>query len=209
MIKVLFVILFLLITLNARENPFFPSKGERDIPITSNEDRNLPALKRATVTLPAHARVLKKVTIEYKSLDGSISTQSIDLENSVDWHLPIFISQSYTQSEMIEKKVTKNKKFKKVASVKHASFYLSGKSLKIVTNDKIIRNFLLVQPHRIVVDFEKDTSMKSYVKKNKNSVFTKIKVGNHSGYYRAVIELDGYYTYKMKKVSDGYIFDLR
>ncbi len=93
--------------------------------------------------------------------------------------------------------------------MKYATFFALNKTLKIVTNDKIIRNFLLVKPHRIVIDFKKDTSLKSYIKENKDGIFCKVRVGNHSGYYRAVVELDGQYKYNMKKVSDGYIFNLR
>jgi len=198
----------LLLSLEARENPFFASKGEKDIPHTSNQMKTLPSLKRATIELPPHARVLQKVTIEYKNLDGSIHTKSIKLQNAVDWHLPIFISQNYSASSTKHKKI-KNLKFKKIAISKYSSYFTSGKTLKIVTKDKIIRNFLLVEPHRIVVDFKRDASIKSLIKKNKNNIFTKVRIGNHNGYYRAVIELDGYYRYKMKKVSDGYIFTLR
>ena len=39
-------------------------------------------------------------------------------------------------------------------------------------------------------------------------LFKKIRVGNHSGYYRVVLELDGYYRYSYKKVLDGYIITL-
>ncbi|MDY0238878.1 MAG: AMIN domain-containing protein, partial [Campylobacterales bacterium] len=46
-------------------------------------------------------------------------------------------------------------------------------------------------------------------KDNKNSIFSKIRVGNHAGYYRAVIELDGLYRYNMQKIPDGYILNLR
>lgn len=209
MIKILLTSLFLILSLDARENPFFPADGSKDITYTSNENRTSPPLKRATITLPSQARVIQKVTIEYKNLDGSQESKSIELDNSIDWHLPIFISQSYSQN--LEKKPNKTKKlkYKKLASIKYASFYASGKNLKIITKDKIIRNFLLVQPHRIVVDFKRDTSLKSLTKKNKNTIFKKIRIGNHAGYYRAVIELDGYYRYKMSKSSDGYIFTLK
>jgi len=87
-IKLFLVTLFLFVSLQARENPFFPSEGEKDIPYTSNENTTIPQLKRATISLPTRARVIKKVTIEYKNLDGSIENKSIELENSVDWHLP-------------------------------------------------------------------------------------------------------------------------
>lgn len=207
-VKYLFLIFVLIITLNARNNPFFPAEGEKDILQTSNKSTAIPALKRATIELPANARVLQKVTLEYKNLDGSVETKSIELQNSVDWHLPIFISQNYgVFSNKEEPK--KAKKFTKIATSKYASFHTSGKTMKIVTKDKIIRNFLLVQPHRIVVDFKRDTSLKSLVKNVKNNIFTKVKIGNHEGYYRAVIELDGYYRYKMKKVQGGYTFTLR
>jgi len=215
LIKVLFVLFFLFITLEARENPFFPAKGEKDIPYTSNQVKSTQPLKRSSLTLPSSARIIKKVTIEYENLDATIDKKSIDLDNSIDWHLPIFISQNYTQSETkAEMKEEKPKKketieYKEIASVKHAKFLSWQKTLKIVTQDKIIRNFLLVKPHRIVVDFKRDTNIKSYSKDNKGDVFCGVRVGNHAGYYRAVIELDGQYRYTMQKVSDGYIFNLR
>ena len=92
---------------------------------------------------------------------------------------------------------------------KYATFFTSQKTLKVLTNDKIIRNFLLVNPHRIVLDFKRDTNLKSYVKDKIQGIFSKVRVGNHSGYYRAVIELDGQYRYNMQQVSDGYMFTLR
>jgi len=210
LIKVFFIIFFLLHSLQARENPFFPSVGENDIPYTSNEVKTVIPLKRSSITLPSSARIIKKVTIEYENLDASVDTKSIELDNSIDWHLPIFISQSYVQTKATkEYKNVKTFKYKKIASVKYATFFSSNKILKIITNDKIIRNFLLTTPHRIVLDFKRDVKLKSYVKENPTGIFSKIRIGNHSGYYRAVIELDGLYRYNMKKVSNGYMFNLR
>ena len=118
MIKILFYILTLAIILEARENPFFPADGEMDIPLTSNLSTKIPALKRATISLPPQARVIQKVTVEYKNLDGSIKTKSVTINNAVDWHLPIFISQNYNIST--SKLKTEQNKFKKVASIKYA-----------------------------------------------------------------------------------------
>jgi len=219
LIRVLFTSLFLLITLDARENPFFPSKGEKDIPYTSNQVKSAEPLKRSSMTLPSSARIIKKVTIEYENLDASVEKKSITLNNSVDWHLPIFISQNYSQAETKtqsegksqkkQPKKIKTAKYKEIASIKYAKFSSSGKTLKVVSNDKIIRNFLLVNPHRIVLDFKRDTSLKSYMKENKKGIFCKVRIGNHAGYYRAVIELDGQYRYKMQKISNGYLFKFR
>ncbi len=211
MIRLFLITFFLFISIEARENPFFPSDGEKDITYTSNEDKTLPKLKRATISLPPLARVLKKVTIEYKNLDGSLENKTIELSNYVDWHLPIFISQSYTKQEtkQISSKKKLNLSYKKIAQMKYCEFFSSKKSLKIITKDKLLRNFLLVQPHRIVIDFKRDSSMKSYIKKIPSSIFTKIRVGNHKGYYRVVVELDGYYRYKFKTIADGYLITLR
>ena len=209
MIKILFFILTLATIIEARENPFFPATGEMDIPITSNISTKIPPLKQATLTLPSQARVIQKVTIEYENLDGTVEKETIVLNNFIDWHLPIFISQNYTTPKKKEKQKEIKESFKLIASIKYAKFYTLNETLKIVTKDKILRNFLLVQPHRIVIDFDRDTSLKSLVKRFKDNKFSKIRVANHDGYYRVVVELDGYYRYKMKKVSDGYIFRLR
>ncbi len=203
MIRVLLVLLLLLGVLYARENPFFAVKGEKDMPYTSNENRTLPPLKKATVFLPTQARIIQKITVEYKSLDGSIGKKSINLQNSVDWHLPIFILQNYKKNVY---NPIKKEKFKKLFSFKYASFFSRAKSIKIITKDKIIRDFLLVNPHRIVIDFKRDANFRSYMKKNKDTIFTKINIGNHAGYYRVVIRLDGQYVFKKKKISDGYMF---
>ena len=221
MVRVLFVTLLLLTSLTARENPFFPSSGEKDIPLTSNIDSGLTPLKRATLTLPSTARVIEGVTVSYKSLDGSRHTQRIELDNTIDWHLPIFVSQSYLNEEQKvatpKKKIAKAKivskkesSYKKIAGIKLISFYSKDKKLKVITQDKIIRNFLLVKPHRIVCDFKRDTNIKSYLKEMaKDSLFTKIRVGNHAGYYRVVIELDGHYRYSTKDIDNGYLFELK
>lgn len=264
MIRILFMALFLFITLNARENPFFPTEGENDIPLTSSKDMTLPVLKRAAVTLPPQARVLQKVTVEFKNLDGSIEHRAIELENSVDWHLPIFISQSYVidneapkneiikseivksvvpkniipkneivkietiKNDLIKNEVFKNDavksdvvknptaqakvkqiNFNKIASMEHIAFFSSDKILKILTKDEMLRNFVMAEPHRIVIDFKREVSFKTYEKQIPKNIFSSIKIGNHSGYYRVVIELDGLYRYSMKTLPEGFLFTLR
>ncbi|MDQ7060494.1 MAG: AMIN domain-containing protein [Sulfurimonas sp.] len=214
MLRVLLVTFFLIFNLDARENPFFPSQGEEDLPFTSNETKNIPKLKQASITLPSTARIIKKVTIEYENLDASLETKSIDLTHTVDWHLPLFISQSYAKEKVINSKKipTKHKKiqvYKEIGKIKFADFMLGKSRLKIITQDKLIRNFLLGQPHRIVMDFKRESSMNSYFKTIENSAYTKIRVGNHKGYYRIVIELDGYYRYKVKEIKDGYLISLQ
>ena len=214
MIKTLFISILLLVSLDARENPFFADKGEKDIIVSSNKDNSKIPLKRATITLPSEARILKKVTIEYKNLDGSIDKKSIVLDNSVDWHLPIFVSQNYNESKpysLVKQKKIKNykPKYKKIAAIKYAQFYKAGKTLKIITKDKMLRNFILPKPSRIVIDFKRDSTMKSYSTKKLSGSFSQIRIGNHEGYYRVVLELDGLYMYNVQNIKNGCLVTLK
>lgn len=217
--KVLSLFALLILALHARENPFFPPEGEKDIFITTNKDNSKIPLKQAAITLPSQARVLQKVTIELKNLDGSIETKSIDLDNSIDWHLPIFISQGYretTTSIPKEKEPSKTTTTTPTPTKKNdiqngtgPKLSVDGKSLKVTTKNEAIRNFLIANPHRIVIDFKSNTEVASFVKKDFDKIFQEIRVGNHKDYYRVVVELDGFYKYEFKKVADGYIVELK
>ena len=212
MYRLLLLFSLLLTLLEARGNPFFPAEGVKDLPVTSSEVQAFDPLKRAAITLPDSARVLKKVTVEYQNLDGSIGNRTIELDNSVDWHLPLFVSQSYSATknesspQMVLPQEQPSAGFKKVAAFDEALFYQSEKTLKIVTKDPLLRDFMLVEPHRIVLDFKRDADFLTKVKVIKEGApFTTIRLGNHRGYYRVVIELDGQYRYEIDK-HDGAIF---
>ncbi len=205
MIKLLILTFLLSISLNARENPFFPSPGQKDLLSTTNKDLSVEPLKRAAISLPSSARTIQKVIVEYKNLDGSIQKRSISLNNAVDWHLPIFISQS--MGEIEQKGVQTSKKeivYEDLFSSKYISFSKNNKNLKINTKDQLIRSFLLAKPYRLVLDFKRDVSLKSQSKSFKSKIFKKISLGTHSGYYRAVVLLDGQYRFKKFKESYGY-----
>lgn len=208
--------LLFIVTIQARQNPFFPSKGEVDIPYTSNSKTTLPALKRAAITVPSHARVIKKVSIEYINLDGTTSTTSIKLNNSIDWYLPIFITQSMGEIKTQEKNVKSSKvkkkntdKYEELFNLGFTTFYKKGKEFRIVTKDFIVRDFLLTKPHRIVLDFQKDLNIKSKFKNLNTRYFKKISFGVHKNYYRVVLELDGHYRYNKEKRKKGYSLFLR
>jgi len=209
-----FFVLFLLFfsALEARENPFFPVKSGDDIFITSNQSVEIPPLKQVSVTLPSTARVLESVTLSYKNLDGSISEKKIRLHNSIDWHLPLFLSQHYRNPKgkrIAQKSTHTSSSFSLFAKLSFIKFYQKGKILKIATHDKLLRNFLLVKPHRIVCDFQRDIDIRSYEKRApKGSLFKKVRIGTHDGYYRVVIELDGYYRYRVKKYRSYYLIEL-
>lgn len=213
MIRVLLFICLYSLVIQARENPFFPVENAQDIPLTSNQVKTLPMLKRATLFLPSTARTVQSVTVVYKNLDGSIAHKKVLLQNSIDWHLPIFISQNYNESNnnisVQRLKQVKKAKYKKIAALQFIAFYVEKNRLKIVTKDKLLRNFLLAKPQRIVCDFKRNTDIGGFIKSlYKKPFFTKIRVGTHKGYYRVVIELDGYYSYHLAHVPGGYMIKL-
>ena len=127
--------------LDARDNPFVSTDGGFDMPFTSNENKTKEPLKRVTITIPSQARVIKKVTVEFKNLDGSIESKSIDLDNAVDWHLPLFISQKYTQSSPIKltpKRIIKKVPIQKVPIKKPLKYKKIG--LTVATHNKIAQS---------------------------------------------------------------------
>jgi len=202
----------LFVSLFARENPFVSTQNGA-MPLSSKKEISIDPLKQASITLPSTARVIQSVTVEYKNLDGSQKSKKILLNNSVDWHLPIFVSQSYDlQKQKRQKKRTVHKSatsYKKLLSLKFIKIYQNGKSLKIITKNKIIRDFFLVKPNRIVLDIQQNIDIRSHEKElSNNLIFTNIRVGNLEGYFRVVVTLDGYYTYKLSHKNNTYVFKL-
>ena len=67
---------------------------------------------------------------------------------------------------------------------------------------------MLVDPHRIVMDFEREANFLSFEKKLKTLPFMDVRIGNHDGYYRVVIALDGHYRFTTEKIPSGYRISL-
>ena len=218
MIKLFGITFLLFISLAARENPFFPSEGEVDIPMTTNIREDIKPLKQSSIALPSTARVIEGFSVTYKNLDGSIEQKSVKLNNTIDWHLPLVLSQgslaSKRETQQPKKKSNapqkrKNNSFVKLESLQFVELHIAHREFKLVTQDTMIRDFLLTRPHRIVCDFKRDIDIRSFSKKFTNTqIIKEFRIGNHKGYYRAVIELDGYYRYKVVKTKDGYCFKL-
>lgn len=204
--KILNILFLLLLSLNARENPFFPTKDDNVPLLTSNEKKDKEPLDKVQTILPNQARILQKVTLEYKNLDGSIETKVVEIDKKIDWHIPISISQNKPQEEPIvhTKQPVKdeNKDSTKSVSMESAKFSINSKKIKIQTQDKILRDFAMTSPNRVVIDFSNPKEMKNQ-SFNIGAIVKSIKIGSHKEYYRAVIELDGRYKYKLLKTADG------
>ncbi len=211
--RILFFLIFLTLTSDARENPFFPSE-ENPVPSYSTNKIQKPQTFRSlSIKLPDSVRILESVTLKCKNIDGLITTKTIPIHKSVDWHQPVIITQ-HPFSQSIKSSANKGQrkstqpKFQKLAKLRFISFYTTYKEMKIYTRDKLLRHFKLVKPDRIVLDFKRDAGFRTYTFKGKK-VFQKIKIGNHNGYYRVVITLDGKYIYEIKPIKNGYRLHVR
>ena len=191
--KTLFLYIILSFSLLfGRENPFAPMVVNKNSVLIKKT-----FFKEKKFQLPSDARVLKSVIFEYQSLNGSIKKVTFPIEKEVDWHNPLLLQSL--------KKVMP-KKYIKVGFLK---FFIDNKSVTIFTNEKILRNFLLVAPFRYVIDFQAEKNFLSYSKTIKDSFVKAIKIGNHSGFYRVVLFLDGEYKSKIKKIQKGYKIEFK
>ena len=200
--------------MDARVNPFFPPKDDQTLSITTNTPEKHELLRQATISLPSSARIIKEVSVEYINLDGSTERKSIAIDNSVDWHLPIVVSQANVNNSVmnnvpVESRAIQNdNKSRELANFKFISFASKGKTISINTKDKYIRNFLIVSPYRIVIDFKADCDFRSLSKLVSKNIIKSIHIGNHNGFYRVVLELDGQYKYSFAQEGNSYILHL-
>ena len=196
------ILLFLVtvISLFGRDNPFFPADPNEKQMITSNKVETLKPFSTQQISLPNSARTVKAIIVRYQNLDGSISNEQLDLNNAIDWHEPFVITQKQTN----KMPALKNKKQANTVGSKFISFTPMGKSMKVVTKDKLLRNFMLSSPQRIVLDFSRDTSFKPKDYLIDQAPYKKIRMGNHDKYYRVVIELDGQYRYKLQTSKEDH-----
>lgn len=191
----LFLSLILLAPLFARENPFFAADPYKSQKVTSNIPDTKPKMSSINYALPDQARILKEVTFTIQNLDGSIENRRVAIDQTIDWHHPITLSQSQRSTP---EKFTHSSNSSE-ADFGFIRFMAEGKRLNIKTGDPLVRHFVLSDPNRIVLDFKREAIFKS-VQKNLGSVpYLSVSVENHGKFTRATITLDGRYGYSLNK----------
>jgi len=189
-----------MVTLTARENPFEEKILQKDGPAVIKK-RNVKHFSQDTVKPPEGARILKDITVEYQNLDGSITKQKLNVNKHLDWNAPIQISQ---------KKAKKQKNIKKtIKSTKFLSVIVEPNRIFLETDDSYIRDFFIIKPFRIVIDFDRTASFNSKTYNPKVAPFKTIAVGNHKTYYRVVLTIDGRYAYDTKIYDNGVLIELK
>ena len=166
-------------------------------PKESQQVSNQPLLNLFTsseIKLPSTARKIKKITIEYQNLNGSISALEQELHGDIDWHFPLILSQ---EIKNLDNEISREQKFSLGNQFMIAT---SIESLNIKTNHKLLRDFTLASPTRLVLDFENPN--KKPLEDNydtKIPLFTQFILQSYLDFYRIIIVLDGQYDYSIKE----------
>ncbi len=211
-------LVLIVVSVTARENPFKAVETSATTGKTTYKKDTMEHFTSVKVQLPSSARILKSVEFHFQNLDGSIESKDVRLNQKIDWHDELIVKKLVDDinqpTAIVSTKIKKDKKIvkkalKKISFKNLLVFTIDDKSLYIKTRDKKIRDFLITEPYKIVVDFKREISFYTKVYNLKTRYFKSITLGKHSGYYRVAIELDGKYLYKQRKVKDGYVFTLR
>lgn len=187
------------VNLFARENPFesviTPKLEEQQTPRIHQDP-----LSSVEFVLPSTARTIKSVQITYQNLDGSIETKSIELDESIDWHYPLFIAQKAQGAIYASENRFKLGEFELV---------INQNSIFIATRKKMLRDFILPEPYRLVFDIENVRDNHAQEITFDKKYFKGAQISTHEGFYRISIALDGRYKHSIKSQRDGYVITLK
>lgn len=199
--KLIFCIILFSNLLFSREDPFVPLIVPKDSVRPYYGETSV--FDREEITLPSNARLIKKIEITYQNIDGSIETKSVPVSGRIDWRMPLVVSQILGQSTKDSTKTIKNPT-NIDSNPKNNIYKIENNNLYIAYEGKLLRDFIMKNPDRIVLDFDINLQ---YYRRNKVNInkpyFTSIKYGLHDNFLRIVVELDGSYIYKVSQTPNG------
>lgn len=200
--RILFLLLTMAALLLARENPFEPLVSPQG-GFSAKEATNIEStFSKETIKLPSSARKLLKVTVEFQNIDGSVDTMERQVNREIDWHYPILITQTAEKNPTAAPKKIDQKQHLK--GTDFISFEVVDNILKIHTKDKLLRDFAITDPSKIVIDLKANRNFNTRFINTDTKIFKEIVIGEHRGFYRVAIELDGLYRYSLKYTDYGY-----
>lgn len=174
-------------------DPFTPIVTPKD----SGQITNTPQLDLFTKTeliLPSTARKIKKITLEYQNLNGSITTLEQELEGDIDWHFPLILSQEVQPKTP---SIPDNENF---SLEEYFNFDITKNSITLKTHLTLIRDFTLASPTRLILDFkapDKKPLKASFAPKI--PTIPQVSLDTHLDFYRITLDLDGQYKYNLTK----------
>ncbi|WP_104713352.1 AMIN domain-containing protein [Helicobacter cetorum] len=179
--------------LYARDNPFDPEMTSKNMQ-GGFSDVYESYFKKLDIDLPTTARILKKISITYQDIDGSIHTKVIPVDKSIDWHYPLKLSQNTLSQSELERRY----------KIKDFEFVISNNTLTLHSPYKLLRSFVLIEPYRIVLDIKRGSEKIHEVLALEQKFFSQIKLGTHDDFYRISITLDGKYRYILEEKKGAY-----
>ncbi|MGL2589504.1 AMIN domain-containing protein [Helicobacter pylori] len=198
MLKKMIGLVAVLSVLLARDNPFEPEINSKNLQGGFSGIYD-DYLKEIHVDLPTSARILKKITLTYQDIDGSIHSKVVGIDKSIDWHYPLKLSQHTLNQTPFEKRY----------QIQDFDFLMVNNTMILRSPYKILRSFVLVNPYRIVLDTQKGP-LDIYQNMDLNQkFFSHIKVGTHKDYYRITLILDGKYRYLLEEKNGAYELKLK
>lgn len=197
-LKKMIGLVVVLSVLLARDNPFEPEINSKNLQGGFSGIYD-DYLKEIHVDLPTSARILKKITLTYQDIDGSIHSKVVGIDKSIDWHYPLKLSQHTLNQDAFEKRY----------QIQDFDFLMANNMMILRSPYKILRSFVLVNPYRIVLDTQKGP-LDIYQNMDLNQkFFSHIKVGTHKDYYRITLILDGKYRYLLEEKNGAYELKLK
>jgi len=199
--KILLAGLVLVVTLDARDNPFadqgFSTKVKLDIP---------------KLVIPKSVeKIINKKPPKPKIIAPHIITKIIPKK-------VIPLAKTYPISKKIKKivkhkkRVHKKKRYHKsklLYSSKFLKIRLEKGYLKIITKDNLLQHLKLKSPYRLAFDFERYDVLPTVSKKVIDKHINHLKVGHHDYFYRITINTKkDYKRYTLRKKPYGYIIKL-
>jgi hypothetical protein len=202
--RVLLLLLCAFSVVVARSNPFVPTIE----PNTRTDSAAIAPkqLESEEIKLPPSARVIKSITITHQDSDGSINVIDREIDQQIDWRVPITLEQ--TGAEKLPRIMGSFVPIEEIAQFNRAIFYVSDDVIKVQTEDELVRSFFLPRPSRVVMDFNATIPFEPIGAELKRQYFTKIELSFHEHFYRAIITLDSYYPFSVERVQGGYLLGL-
>jgi len=175
--KIVFLTLFFSLTLFARENPFVPF--EQNI-------QPKPIPPKITQPIKQETQIVKTIPIEKIEPAKKVIKKPIAKPK-----------KKYKKKNTFKSKMLFNGEFIKIKLFKN--------SIKITTQDKMLKHFRLTHPNRLVFDFERFDIQKPFSKKIYSKKVKQLNLSHHDYFYRATFKLGKNRKYKVIKKSYGYL----
>jgi hypothetical protein len=190
---------------SARENPFFTTSANPSNTVSSQKNNHKPPLTSMTYNFPSNARVLKEASFTFQNLDGSIETRKIEIDHSIDWRLPMILSQQTNKhSEIASQPIpTNNSSLTTAHKIDFIHFIPSKNNLLVQTKNTMVRSFTLSDPSSVIIDFRHNGLFDPMLAKVNTAPFVNVKVAKHKDLARVTLLLDGNHECKALKETNG------